>query len=391
MIRVGFVMNFDGSWVGGANYVSNLLHAVNQIPARRIEPVMIVPPDTSADALKALPPWPVLRTTLADPQQRVPTLARKLAERGLGCDFLMQRFLRAHRVDLLSHSDQLGPRASVPVIGWLPDFQHRRMPEFFEPAEVASRERGYGRIARNCRTVVLSSADAQRDLAAFEPAALANSHVLRFVAGFAAGAIQPTDEATLRSKYQLAGPYFHLPNQFWAHKNHQVVIDALALLKRQGQPVQVVCTGQTKDRRKPRYFDTLMQHATRSGVAEHFRVLGLVPYEDLAGLMHHATALINPSLFEGWSTSVEESKSLGLRIVLSDIAVHREQAPERGVYFPPQDAQALADALAGLQAVAEPAEEQGHRDQARARLPQRFLTFGTQYQQIVLETAERGP
>jgi glycosyltransferase involved in cell wall biosynthesis len=390
MIRVGFVMNFDGSWVGGANYVSNLLHAVSQVPERRIEPVMIVPPHTSAESLKALPPWPVLRTPLADPQQRVPTLARKLAERGLGCDFLMQRWLRANRIDVLSHSDQLGPKAGVPVIGWLADFQHRRMPEFFEPAEIAARERGYGRIARNCRTVVLSSADAQRDLAAFEPAAVAHSRVLRFVAGFAAGAIEPTDPATLRSKYQLAGPYFHLPNQFWAHKNHQVVIDALALLKRQGRPVQVVCTGQTKDRRKPRYFDTLMQRAADSGVVEHFRVLGLVPYEDLAGLMHHAAALINPSLFEGWSTTVEESKSLGLRIVLSDIAVHREQAPERGVFFAPQDAQALADALGALQATADPAEELAHRAQARASLPQRFVAFGTAYQQIVLDTVQRG-
>ncbi len=389
MIRVGFVMSFDSGWIGGTNYISNLLHAVAQLQERRIEPVLIVPPHTSQASLKALPPWPVLRTGLADPRRRAPRLARKLTERTLGCDFILQRFLRANRIHILSHSDPLGPRASLPTIGWLPDFQHRRMPEFFEPAEIAARERGFARLANNCSTVVLSSSDAQRDLADFAPEAAAHSRVLRFVAGFAGGATQPTDEAALRSRYDIAGPYFHLPNQFWAHKNHRVVIDALALLKGQGLPVQVVCTGATQDRRQPTYFDTLMLHAKGSGVAEQFRVLGLVPYEDLAGLMHHATAIINPSLFEGWSTTVEESKSLGLRIVLSDIAVHREQAPERGVFFPPRDAQALAAALAAWHAGSDAQAEPAHRAQALERLPQRFADFGAQYQQIVLETVER--
>jgi glycosyltransferase involved in cell wall biosynthesis len=389
MIRVGFVMSFDRNWVGGINYITNLLHAVHKLPQRRIEPVLIVPPGTPTESLQALPPWQVLRTALADPQQRVPHLARKLAERGLGCDFLMQRFLRAHRIDVLSHSDQLGPRASVPSIGWLADFQHRRMPAFFEPAEIAARDRGYARIARNCSTVLLSSSDAQRDLASFAPAAVAHSRVLRFVAGFAGGAIEPSAEDTLRARYGIQGPYFHLPNQFWAHKNHQVVIDALALLQRQGRPALVVCTGHTKDRRQPGHFDTLLQRASDQGVAAQFRVLGLVPYEDLAGLMHHSTALINPSLFEGWSTTVEESKSLGLRIVLSDIAVHREQAPERGIFFAPQDPAALADALAALAAPVDPGAEQCHRARARDALVQRFSDFGAQYQQIVLETVAR--
>ena len=68
-----------------------------------------------------------------------------------------------------------------------------------------------------------------------------------------------------------------------------------------------------------------------------FRPLGVVPYRDMLGLMRHAVAVINPSLFEGWSTSVEEAKSMGKAVVLSDIPVHREQAPGRGLFFDPRD------------------------------------------------------
>ncbi len=39
-----------------------------------------------------------------------------------------------------------------------------------------------------------------------------------------------------------------------------------------------------------------------------------------------STALINPSQFEGWSTTVEEAKSLGVKMLLSDLEVHKEQA-----------------------------------------------------------------
>jgi hypothetical protein len=390
LIRVGVVLSVTYSgWTGGINYLSNLLHATAALPERRIEPVLVVHPDTADNVLAQFPRCDVLRTPLADSSSRGWGLARKLAERGLGHDLLMTRFLRANRISLLSHSGQLGAKAGLPTIGWLPDFQHRRMPEFFEASEVAARDRGYARMARECKTVVLSSVDAQHDLQTFVPDAVPRSRVLHFVAGFAAGALAVVDEATLRARYAIAGPYFHLPNQFWAHKNHRVVIDALALLKSQGQRAQVVCTGHTKDARRPGYFDSLMQHAKAAGVENCFRVLGLVPYEDLAGLMRHAAAVLNPSLFEGWSTTVEESKSLGLRVVLSDIAVHREQAPARGVFFAPEDPASLAVALTQVQDAHDEHVEASARAAAQAGLPARFTAFGRHYQDIVLETLAR--
>jgi glycosyltransferase involved in cell wall biosynthesis len=394
LIRVGFVLSATHSgWTGGLNYFSNLLHAILKVANRQIEPVLVVHPTTTEKVLAQFPRCEVHRTPLADSGSKGWGLARKLAERGLGSDVLMTRYLRSQRLAVLSHAGQLGARARFPTLGWLPDFQHRRMPEFFDAHEVAARDKGYGRIAEQCTTVLLSSVDAQNDLAAFVPAAVKRSRVLHFVAGFAAGNLAVVDEATLRARYAIHGPYFHLPNQFWVHKNHRVVIDALALLKAQGQVVQVLCTGHTQDARQPDYFNGLMQDAKALGVEDSFRVLGLVPYEDLAGLMHHATAVINPSLFEGWSTSVEESKSLGLKVVLSDIPVHREQAPERGVFFTPTDATSLAQVLNQVQEAQGKAgaqsEEQAARADAQARLPARFAAFGEQYQAIVIDTLAR--
>ena len=66
-------------------------------------------------------------------------------------------------------------------------------------------------------------------------------------------------------------------------------------------------------------------------------------------------ALINPSRFEGWSTTVEEAKSFGVPLILSDIDVHHEQAGEAARYFGLDDPATLADALCkALQTAAPP-------------------------------------
>ena len=390
MTRVGFVLSYtDSAWLGGINYLSNLLHAVAKAPDLQIEPVLVLSAATPTKLLENFPVVPMLHTPLADTEHRAWALTRKLTERGLGCDVLMQRFLRQHNIEVLSHSGHLGPRAGLPSVGWLPDFQHLRMPEFFKPTEIAARDRGYARIAKHCSTVILSSIDAQRDLERFMPSAVPNSRVLHFVSGFAGGETPVASEARLRERYGIDGLYFHLPNQFWAHKNHRVVIDALALLKARGRPALVLCTGHTQDRRQPGHFDDLLRHATQLGVEDNFRVLGLVPYEDLAGLTRHAVAVVNPSLFEGWSTTVEESKSLGLNIVLSDIPVHREQAPEFGVFFDPRAPQSLADALTQVLDAHSPEAALAHQARAREQLPRRFAAFGAQYQAVVLDTLAR--
>jgi hypothetical protein len=43
--------------------------------------------------------------------------------------------------------------------------------------------------------------------------------------------------------------------------------------------------------------------------------------------------LLNPSLFEGWSTTVEEGKVFNKKMILSNIKVHKEQCSSKAAYF----------------------------------------------------------
>lgn len=389
MIRVGLALG--ASWLGSVNYYRNLLHAICALPDRKIEPVLLLGERGDIGILEGLPPVEVIRSRWLDPL--TPRWAvRKVWQQTFAGDPFLERFLRAHGIDVLSHSDFLGRHARLPAICWIGDFQHRQLPQFFKRSERLYRDRDFRMQCRHATRILLSSHDAQRALASFEPSCVGKSRILQFVAQPDVGG-EPTELLSLQQRYSFGGPYFHVPNQFWAHKNHQLIFDALAILKGRGERVQVISTGATDDYRQPRYFEQLMARAEALGVLDSFRTLGVIPYADLIGLMINAVALLNPSRAEGWSTSVEEAKSLGKRIILSDLPVHREQAPPDGVYVDPDDEQGLADAMWRVWTTFDPAVDRERSTSARRELPGRVRAFADGYQDIVLEalaTASRG-
>lgn len=384
MTRVGFVLAFlDQGWIGGLNYYKSLLNAVHELPDRQIEPVLFVGSKTPEALLKDFPPVERVRLALLS-RWTMAWVVRKLIQRLVGRDVLLERQLRKHGVAVLSHSSQpLGRNSDVITMGWIQDFQHRRLPEFFDEAERVFRDWQFREMCTKCDVVLLSSFSAQADLERFMPECLQKSRVLQFVSNVKSME-KPALVHDIREKYQIHGPYFHLPNQFWRHKNHGVVVEALRILKQQGTSVTVVCTGNTDDHRHPEYFGNLMHEVEKHGLLDSFRVLGIVPYADLMAIMKGSVALLNPSLFEGWSTTVEESKLLGKTIVLSNIDVHLEQMPGKGVYFDPHDAGALASLLEQVVSSGIDDEPPSEQDILAGR-----RSFAERYQRIVLEAIAR--
>lgn len=381
MIRVG--LGLEVAWLGSVNYYRNLLNAICALPERRIEPVLLAGTRVDGDVLAQLPTVEVIRSGWFD--QLTPRWAiRRFSQAAFGRDPMLERFLRSHDIDVLSHSDPLGAQAGIPSICWIGDFQHLHLPQMFRLSERLYRNHDFRQQARHATRIILSSHDALRDLAAFAPSSVSKARVLQFVAqpGVTDGV---ADSASLQERYRVAAPYFHVPNQFWAHKNHGLILDALAVLRQRGESALVISTGATEDYRQPAYFTDLMARAEALGVADAFRPLGVVPRADLIGLMLNSVALINPSRAEGWSTSVEEAKSLGKRIILSDLSVHREQAPPDGIYVDLDDATGLADAMRATLESHDPSAERERSARATRDLPGRVRAFGEAYQAIVLE------
>ncbi len=387
VIRVGFIQEFQGNgWLGGSSYYRNLFSAIKDLPKRKIEPVLITSSRSFASLKAQFPDVPVIRLPLLDASPAL-AMIRRATRVLFGRDPLMERALRAENISIVSHSSYFGRRSPVASIVWIPDFQELTFPDFFSSSELASRLGNTARSSRHASTVLLSSDAALADLKRADVNPV-NTAVLRFVANVPREQeILPLDRIT--ATYGLAGKFFHLPNQFWVHKNHSVVLRALALLRREGRAFQIIATGNSKDHRQPQHFESLMATARELAVDDLFKPVGVVPYADLMSLMRHAVAVINPSKFEGWSTTVEEAKSMGKAIILSDIAVHREQAPERSVFFPADDFKLLAQKMSEVCDCWDIDVDSRFVSQAAANLPERRESFARQYEEIVFNTLDR--
>ncbi|MGE0351086.1 glycosyltransferase family 4 protein [Hydrogenophaga sp.] len=384
MKRIAFFMQANQhEWLGGLSYLRNLLKAVLANPGRRIEPVLMVHPAMAQTDLSGFPAVEVIRTPLVmhrHPARLASRVVFDLCQR----DITLELLLRKHRIDALSHAPAIGTRSTVPSIGWIPDFQHIRMSEYFTQRERDERDRQYLRLTNGSHRLILSSNDARQDFTSFAPHAIDKARVLHFVASPDSTAAALTREH-IASRFGIDRPYFHLPNQFWTHKNHAVVIEAVGLLRKQGVDSLVLATGKASDHRDPQHYERLMARVKQLGIEDSFRALGVVSLPELQSLMLHALALINPSNFEGWSTTVEESKSLGLPMILSDIPVHQEQAPDLGRFFKSGSAEALAEAMRSAMRTHDPVLAKQARKMAAQRLPERMVQFGRTYEAIALD------
>ena len=107
------------------------------------------------------------------------------------------------------------------------------------------------------------------------------------------------DEPSLLRRYRAKGRYFIICNQFWIHKNHALAFKAFEAISTDYPDVNLICTGATYDYRSETHFSELQRFLKQRGLASRVRCLGVIPKRHQVELVKGATALIQPSLFEG--------------------------------------------------------------------------------------------
>ena len=285
---------------------------------------------------------------------------------------------------------QLG--AAIPHLHWIPDFQHLHLPQMFSPEEIEERNRGQRHVTEQEGFLLLSSQDALNDFNRFFPQARIIPRVWSFVSIFSPDELAGPDP---RRTYGLEDKYLYLPNQFWVHKDHLTAFDALRRLRDKGLVIPLVCTGLTNDYRHPGHMARLEGYLKEHALEEQVRILGLVPRRDQLQMFRHAAAVLQPSLFEGWSTTIEDSKAMGKALLLSNLDVHREQVadyPLAHFLFPRGDAAALAELLAWVWPELAPGPDPEAEQAAREYSRRRTLAAGADFVKIACETvaASRG-
>lgn len=394
-MRLAFFIEGRTGWMAGHSYLYNLLTAI-RLCDRTVE-VCLVRKPTADDPLpsRGLTELAdrVLESPAAQPRARLPWLQAQLRRTGLMrayTDKTLNEFLDGNHVDVVFGSWWQYPGAStftsVGMCAWIHDFQFLHLPELYEHNALESTRRGVLRMAAIADRVVVSSQDALKDLLLFAPGAAPKARVMPFVANMPNHIYASDPEETVR-RYHLPGKFIYLPNQFWVHKNHLLVVEALHILAEGGIRPVVVCTGLPQDSRNEAHFAEVLRQVAERGLHEQMIFLGLVPIDHVRLLMRQAICVLNPSRFEGWSSTVEEGKSLGKRLLLSDLPVHREQNPSAATFFDLQDPEDLARKIGTIWQESSPGPDPDLETMARQSLPARMCQFGELFLSIASEVA----
>lgn len=344
MLRLGILGHTFVNWAGGLDFVRMVTSSL-QATSEPLELHLLLPIDGpwfhTRTRLRA---WrDSLRSSPVATQPSRSTIDAAVASFGSGiCVHAIDlggRSLRAkfHALKLDAMLPALKPLPvgpDIPWVGYVYDFQHRHLPQLFKPRQIARRERSFVQMLTRARSVIVNAQAVADDIKRFIPQARAEVFALPFCP-------QPDPSWFDLPAPSLEGlgidagqPYFIICNQFWQHKDHATAWRAFAELQRTHPEAHMVCTGDTGDFRDMNYFPRLLARADQLGIKPRLHILGLVPKREQIALLRGACALIQPTLSEGGpgGGAAYDAVSLGVPVLLSDIAVNRE-ITDAGVHF----------------------------------------------------------
>ena len=230
------------------------------------------------------------------------------------------------------------------ALGWIPDFQEKYLQNFFSAEDLRSRNKRQNDYIKNNIPIVFSSNDSLSDFHKFHPESKdLKTFVLPFAVTHPDFSKENIDE--IKTKYCINKPYLFCANQFWMHKNHLFLFKAFKIAKEKGLNMQLVCSGKLSDYRNKEYGQTLLSYIKDECLEKDILLLGFIERTAQLCLMKNSYAIVQPSLFEGWSTVVEDAKCLNKFIFLSNLNVHLEQKPKNVAYFNPRDENDLVNKL----------------------------------------------
>ncbi|MEP6507805.1 MAG: glycosyltransferase family 1 protein [Gemmatimonadales bacterium] len=259
------------------------------------------------------------------------------------------RMLKSANCDLwiCPNHDRYAFRAPIPALGTVHDLMHRyesRFPEVSENGEYDLREFHFGETSRWAKGVLVDSEVGKMQLIESYNVPSDKVHVLPYIAPAYIYASDPSGDPGILSRYNVPEKFFFYPAQFYRHKNHAGLIEALARLKTTRPDVRLVLVG-TKERNG---FADVQAEVERLGLHDNVQFLGYVPDDDIPALYRAARALVMPTYFGPTNIPQLESFALGCPVATSRIYGIPDQVGDAALLFDPGSVDQIFDCLERL-------------------------------------------
>ena len=247
--------------------------------------------------------------------------------------------------DVVHFPQQSAFLTSVPSVYQPHDLQHLHLPQYFTPRTRLAREATYRAFCAEAQTVVMMTRWGKADITAKyglpprKVCVVPGASVLHAYA-------EPTqaDIEAMRARIALPDGFAFFPAQTFPHKNHLMLLEALAIARDQmGTTIPLVASGHQNE-----FFPRIAQRATALGLDSQVRFVGFVRPVELRALYRMARCMVFPSSFEGWGLPIVEAFHEGTPVGCANTTSLPEVAGDSALLFPIDSPIAMAEQLVRL-------------------------------------------
>jgi len=348
MIKIGLFLSSEPHRGGEFQYSQSILNACAALPARDYRPV----------AVYINRHWRTYLEETAIPSTFLPTgIWRLLARKRLSTLLPLPWWRRISpsiyppsramkkldcRLWIFPAQDTWTYLCPFPALGTVYDLMHRYEPRFPEVSSWGiyhNREQHYQKLCGWAKGVLVDSDVGKRQLMESYQTPAEKIHILPYVASHTS----PTDDSALSPDLRLPDKFLFYPAQFWRHKNHHGLVQAVHDLHGEIPDLKLVLTGSENAA-----AEELKKDIRRLDLQHHIQFLGYVPDRAMPALYRRARGLIMPTFFGPTNIPPLEAMAAGCPVAVSDIYGMREQLGNAALFFNPSSIFEIAKAMLSL-------------------------------------------
>ena len=338
MKTIAFFFKNDDRWAGERNYLISIITSITQSKDISLK-IFCSEREVNFLKKKNIRSESIISSRFFDKSSILNYLNRISGKLFGYYNPLIFYFVKKYGIDVISHSP---PSKWCKNVAWIPDLQHKTLKKNFTHNEKIRRDKLFNNYLINSSSIITSSLDTKKKIIKYFKFNKKKTkiHVLNFVPF--------VDFKKIKNYEKKYNSYIYLPNQFWNHKNHIIVAKACKILRLKRINMKFLLTGNRFNQKNTEQYDLFFNYVKKNNLQNYFNYLGFVSHEKVINLLYHSKILINPSFYEGWSTTVEEGKIFNKQMILSNINVHLEQGSTRTIYFNPDNYLELSKKLIKL-------------------------------------------
>jgi len=259
----------------------------------------------------------------------------------------IERFLSKNRIELIYFASQSGLAKFLETTNYiytLFDLCHLDQPEFPEVSDYhvfQAREHAFVRDLPRAIGVIVDS-DSGKDNVIFHYRLKADRvHVIPFKPSIS---IRSSKEINIKEKYSLDCDYIFYPAQFWPHKNHIYILEALKHLREtRGVTIGAIFAGGDQGN-----LEHILKSAHEMKISDKVVFAGYVANEEIPSLYSQALALVMPTYFGPTNLPPLEAFSLGVPVLYPDLPGLREQVGDAAMLLDLTNPKSLSSHLYSL-------------------------------------------